>query len=392
MQILNGVSGTLLLLAIGLSSPTAAAADAQDWRSAYQAGAQAMEQDDCQSALSWFEKARDLPSSDAVVIYEIGEAQKCLQHSVEAAESFAAYLAQTSDASPNNQRVHARGELVQLDAHLAELDVVSALPDASIRIDGRPMRRAAPGRGQRLTPGTHVVSAESKAGKPLQREVNLSEGQRFRLDLPEQDSGLLRVSCDASDAEIAVDGGRSTNARALPPQSLNAGRHQLLFREAKAQWEQVVEVPANGEVTVGCALPKLEPTLTAKKATGSGVLSIPRGYFVIGAGVAVAGAALGLYLDNGARYDDWKATDRALNANPDIAARARNNQLADKIGTYNVVTVVLALTSGALIGGGVALLAWDSREQRVSDPHAATAGFSVALSESSKAIAWSHPW
>lgn len=392
MQILSGVRRSHLLLAIVLSAREASAAPAGDWRAVFDAGSHALEQDDCQSALSSFEQARDLPNADPVVIYEIGEAQKCLQHSVEAAEAFSAYLAQSSDASPNNQRSHARDELKQLDAHLAELDVVSPLPDAAIRIDARPIRRAAPGRGQRLSPGTHLVTAESVTGQPIRREVTLSEGQHFRLELPEQDRGVLKLSCAAKGVDVALDDGRPISADSFGQQSLIAGRHRLTLRAATAHWEQAIEVPANAETTVVCAPKPESPPPPRWKAPGHGVLEIPRGYFVIGAGVAVAGAAVGVYLNNGARYDDWKATDRALNANPDTAARAQNNRLADKIGTYNVVTVVLALTSGALIGGGVALLAWDSREQGVQDPRAALAGFSVALSDSSKAVAWSHAW
>jgi flavorubredoxin len=77
--------------------------------------------------------------------------------------------------------------------------------------------------------------------------------------------------------------------------------------------------------------------------------------------VALGGAALGVYLWNRGRYNDWQAGNAALkNETMGTAAyRTRadaNNSLAASLTRTNHVILGLSIGSGALVAAGAALL------------------------------------
>ena len=98
-------------------------------------------------------------------------------------------------------------------------------------------------------------------------------------------------------------------------------------------------------------------------------------YTLVGAGAVLGGAALGVYLWNKGRYDDWRATYLELQQQqpraPDYHDRTvRNNDLADSINHASYLTVGLAVAGGAMLAGGVALwLVNRGTDTRTEEPH-----------------------
>jgi hypothetical protein len=85
------------------------------------------------------------------------------------------------------------------------------------------------------------------------------------------------------------------------------------------------------------------------------------GYSAVGVGVALGGAALGVYLWNRGRYSDWQAGDSALKNDTIGTAAYReradaNNSLAASLSRTNHVILGLSIASGALVATGAALL------------------------------------
>jgi len=126
-------------------------------------------------------------------------------------------------------------------------------------------------------------------------------------------------------------------------------------------------------------------------------------YVTAGVGAAAVAAALGVYLWNRDRYEDWKATNASLQTLvPGSAAyhdaASANNARADSLGTANNAIVGLSIASGVLIAGGAALFLVDRANRREYARSAAReddAGwsFDVAFGRGwSPRVAWSLTW
>ncbi len=80
------------------------------------------------------------------------------------------------------------------------------------------------------------------------------------------------------------------------------------------------------------------------------------GYVIGAAGVALGGAALGHYLWNRGRYQDWQARKSDYERDPTDENRDAANQLARSIPAASAVTVGLTVAAGVTLGGGAVLL------------------------------------
>lgn len=120
-------------------------------------------------------------------------------------------------------------------------------------------------------------------------------------------------------------------------------------------------------------------------------------YVVAASGVVAGGAALGVYLHDRGRYDDWQrgnaqlVTDGTGTATYRMQASA-DNQLATSLTRDNHLILGLGIASGALLATGAALFFLDRHAERSPD-----GGGPGALSLSwaggaSAGIAWSRAW
>jgi hypothetical protein len=78
---------------------------------------------------------------------------------------------------------------------------------------------------------------------------------------------------------------------------------------------------------------------------------------VIGAaGVALSGVALGHYLWNRGRYEDWQARSGDYQRDPTDENRESANRLGRSIPGASVVTVALTIGAGVALGTGAVLI------------------------------------
>jgi hypothetical protein len=98
------------------------------------------------------------------------------------------------------------------------------------------------------------------------------------------------------------------------------------------------------------------------------------GYALGAAGLAAGAVALGYFLWNRDRFESWQKTDGDLNTHldaPDYATRRiANNALAASIHDASVVNVGIAIGAGALLAGGIALVALAPRAHAAPVPAA----------------------
>jgi hypothetical protein len=107
-----------------------------------------------------------------------------------------------------------------------------------------------------------------------------------------------------------------------------------------------------------------------------------------------AGAALGVYLWNRGRYDDWRASDAALKNETlgSVAYRERaaaNNTLASSLTNANAAMLGLSIVGGALVAAGATMFLLDHGRARARVSNEISFGWGP---RSSPHITWTHPW
>lgn len=200
------------------------------------------------------------------------------------------------------------------------------------------------------------VSAERR------REVE-EELERFS-----QRIGRIEVRVDGVDsAAVLIDGNPAGEVPLSEPLVVNPGRHQLTVQaegvDPVSRW---VEVGAGDRTAVVIAIdPSAVASDDVDDSSGGEPAPLPpapdnRGGLRIGAyaltGVAVAalGTALGLYLWNDGRYEDWEREDSRLEQD---VSQATLEELQDDIDAHNDLGGSIAtvdIVSWALLGVGVA--------------------------------------
>jgi tetratricopeptide (TPR) repeat protein len=338
----------LLLLLVAASSPAARAAAGEPRELAaahYRRGIELAKQGLYGEALEQFNQAYE-KSPHFAVLYNIGQAQIALGRPLAAIEALTTYLRDGADKVPLSRREQVQAQIALLEASLAELTIVTDRPDVAIRVDDRDVGRTPLFQPIRLAAGTHTIRASLPGGAQVSRVVTLAESERQRLELAVP-SEAPQVTASAVPTASAV----ATPAAAATPTA-----------------------PAPSDVPE----PHARPLRSAA-------------YVSAGVGVAAAGAALGVYLWNRGRYQDWQAGDAAVGDLKYGSAAYRkqvveNNDLASSLSTANKTIVGLSIASGLLVAAGASLWLVDRR-------HAApTSELAVSWTGSSAQLGWSARW
>lgn len=80
------------------------------------------------------------------------------------------------------------------------------------------------------------------------------------------------------------------------------------------------------------------------------------GYAIGAVGLALSGVALGHYLWNRGRYEDWQARSTEYYRDPNEQNRESANALGRSIPAASAVTVALAIGAGVALGTGTVLV------------------------------------
>jgi hypothetical protein len=142
-------------------------------------GAQAVDRGSFDEALTAFQRAAEIYSSPNLR-FDIGVALDGLGRTDEAVAAFEAFLDAPSTA--DDARDYAVARIRELEPKIARLALTVTPPQATVRIDGRPMRLT-PGRDLPLMPGTRTVTVGLEDFVSEWRQVKLSAGRRTALTI-----------------------------------------------------------------------------------------------------------------------------------------------------------------------------------------------------------------
>jgi hypothetical protein len=356
----------IVLVVLGwTSSARAGDAPTEDARETarlhYARGLELAGQADYEAALREFTEAYRV-SPHFAVLYNMGQAQFALGRPAEAIESLSKYLRDGQEQVPPARRQEVQAQIALLESLFAELTIATDQSGVLITVDGREVGRTPLYQPIRLATGTHKVSATMEGMAAVNRTVTLAPGDRQVLN--------LEMASRSESSKVAEAQPSST------PVSTNVGSVAQSEPTAKSGTAPALSLDQRSE--------PLAPGPSHR-------LSII-GYSSAGLGVALGGAALGVYLWNRGRYSDWQTGDAALkNETMGTAAyRERataNNSLAASLTRTNHAILGLSIGSGALVAAGAALLYINhTRGQRKSELSFVWGGGPSAN------VSWSRAW
>ncbi len=311
-------------LAVGalLASPPLLAepgVDRAQARAHFDRGVALAKQHQYRDALAAFQLAYEaFPNYGA--LYNIAQAQILLDHPSAAIVTLERYLTDGGAQIEASRRREVEATLSRLRDKTATITLSVEPSGALVTLDGEPIGRAPIASPIRVDPGPHLLEAtlESGAARELTLEIAARQALSAHLDLRTEPSAA---------AAAAPPGASATPAPA----------------------------PTARPVAQPRPLQQPSPTPRPVRPTDHGTQRT-LGYAIGAVGVALSGVALGHYLWNRGRYDDWQARSNDYYRDPTDQHRESANALARSIPAASVVTVGLAIGAGVGLGTGTVLV------------------------------------
>ncbi|HEY5283850.1 MAG TPA: PEGA domain-containing protein, partial [Polyangia bacterium] len=184
------------------------------------------------------------------VWYNIAQAHISLGQPLEALETLLRYLREGQDQIALEERLQVETQIKTLEAFLGELEVTTEPSGALLTVDGREIGRTPLAEPIRLVAGTHKITASLDGRPTVERTVSMAKERRYQLYLQ------------------------------LPPQPLKVAAP----RDISPAPLGLLAKPTPARSSLRPALP----------------------YVLAGAGIALGGAALGVYLWKRDKYEQWQ--------------------------------------------------------------------------------------
>ena len=344
-------------------SPAKSAEDAREAaRLHYARGLEQAGQADYEAALQEFREAYKV-SPHFAVLFNIGQAEFALGRPAEAIQSLSKYLRDGQEQVPPVRRQEVQAQIALLESLFADLTISTEGSGALVTVDGREVGRTPLYQSIRLAAGTHKVSAVMEGTAAVNRTVTLAPGEHQ----------VLTLEIHASPVVAARVAEAKSPASAVPS-SAGAGVQSEPMAESAEPSALVLDQ-------------RPEPPVQGRRLSMA-IL----GYSAAGTGVALGGAALGVYLWNRSRFSDWQAGNASLKNEISGTAAYReradaNNSLAASLTRANHLILGLSIGSGALVAAGATLLYLD----RVNVHRASEISFGWGGGSSAN-VNWSRTW
>jgi len=321
-------------------------------RARFERGVQLGHDGDYRQAAAEFQRAYEL-SPHYAVLYNLAQAQVALGQPVEAIDTFQRYLLEGGANVPADRRAEVQATIKQQQAHVSMLTVETNVAGASIVVDGVSVGRSPLAGPLRVARGKHQITAALDGYRAQPQTVVAEEKSRVSVQL-ERGPAPADVPRPAAPAAAAAS---TAQAAPGPFHAVSAGTAPppepapLVSTQSPGPGD---EAPAHGDVrrTVG--------------------------FVAGGLGVAMGAAALGCYLWNRSRFDDYEA------------ARVNDVAKADSIRSVNAVTTGLAIGGGVLLATGVVLVLTAPPRAAEAPQAGLTAGSSVAIGP--RGVSWRTTW
>lgn len=248
-------------------------------------------------------------------------------------------------------------ELTPVDKRPAQVEILTKLPGAEVRVDGQlvavtPLLATIP-----VTPGErHQISLMREGYLPAQQVLTLSEGATSKIVLqPELDPSLqprgeLVVSLGQDDASVFVDGIRRELASGghLP---LPAGPHDLVGQRTGYDPLRLrIEMPSEG--TVEAQLDLIPTPETRAQLIGDAELSLGLGWGLTAGGAVLTATGVGLMV--------WSIGERQQRVAAIDACTASADCSVDELGAIaieqdNFTRVAVGAGIGTAVGLGMVI-------------------------------------
>lgn len=328
------------LLAFGAARAARADDARSDARAHYARGLELADQRGYEGALREFEAAYAI-SPQFAVLYNIGQAHVALGQTRQAIDTLTRYLRDGGDRVSPERRLQVERQLTRLR---------SALPNRELPSGGETEQAAAA--------GAEAGEASAAAAENAHLAVNRT--------------GTLSVRCGEPGLKLTLDGKHVDPAVSVRGFSVATGPHRLaLALPGRRPTEQTIAVGDGTSTVVVCE--SLIPTLGAGPApalgppvfsdlTASGANPTVRArtvaYLLGGIGLALGGAALGVYVWNRGQAGTARSEYDRLNA-ADLSSYydrvIQYNQQVDDVHRGSELTIGLVVTSVGLLAGSVYL-------------------------------------
>jgi PEGA domain len=185
------LTGGLALTALSLPAAAQPAASSatptkaqqqQEAATRFKKGLEAYKDADYQAALIEFRRANEL-APNFNVLYNIGQVYYLLQDYPGALGAFERYLAEGGSSIPSSRRGDVLKDIEKLKARVANIEIVTTVPDAEITIDDVVVGKSPLSRAIMVSAGRHRVSV-SKAGFTTSiRIVEVASGDQPRVPI-----------------------------------------------------------------------------------------------------------------------------------------------------------------------------------------------------------------
>jgi tetratricopeptide (TPR) repeat protein len=336
-------------------------------RAHYSRGLELAGQNGYEGALQEFNAAYAV-SPQFAVLFNIGQAQIALGHTVEAIEALTRYLRDGGDRIAPTRREKVERQIAGLR---------STLPNPEVTSEAEAARVAA-------------AAAGVAAGEAIEAA---SEGSRAARARP----GTLTVRCPEPGLKLMLDGKRIDLAASSRGVVLPGGVHHLvLSAPGRRSSEENLELEEGGTALVICEMlpaATAPPTVVPLQPIGApvftAVTSNPEpptihaktvAYLLGGLGLALGATAIGVFLWNHDQYQDLQAEEKNLLPKPTATQydqAVQYNADVDSLHRNSVLSVGLAVASVGLIAGGTSLYLYqrnrDAKAGRVDGPRTSAA-------------------
>lgn len=257
-------------------------------------------------------------------------------------------------------------DLVPLGTGKAKLQIDCALPDVRVEVDDKLMATTPLKRPLSLEAGSRRIALRRDGYSDDVQRLSLAGGAAARIGcrlvprvpLPPELRATLSLRIDQPGATVRVDGRTFSQTGHLP-----AGRHVIeVTRAGFEPWSRELSLQAGEQQLIEVELRPNADVRTEQRARAS--TQRFWAYTLGGAGAALGLTALGLYLWNDGRHDEWSDEQDVLDAEAaqgppfpqDYAARQRDNDdLLESVQRWDGITVGVGIAGGALLTTGVVL-------------------------------------
>lgn len=177
-------------------------AQQQEAATRFKKGLELFKDGDYQAALIEFRRANEL-APNFNVLYNIGQVYFQLQDYPGALNSLERYLSEGASSIPSARRAEVQRDIDKLRARVANLDIVTTVPDCDIAIDDVVVGKSPLAKPIMVSAGKHKVTISKNGFTPSTKVVEVASGDspKVQIDPVEQKTGTTVVVQEQSKPE-----------------------------------------------------------------------------------------------------------------------------------------------------------------------------------------------